>query len=287
MSTFPTRIGPYRILELLGQGAFSRVYRASLSLLGNQEYALKILRERCKPREVQTLLGECSKVKLLGTHPHLVQFYFAGWDQRLKRYYVVMELIQGSNAQQLVDESPLRQLSLEQALSIAVQVAIGLEHAHARGVLHLDVKPSNILVQRDHLVAKLADFGNAQLCEAKRGFARLPALGTSPYQPWELTPQGYRAGRRLDARSDVYELAVTLYYLLTGHLPHRNTEGLPAFPVGSWPDFPPSLEELLLGALSRDPDARPATMNMFRRALEAVRSPYPRQPRHAAVYTVL
>src|SRR5689334_13213572 len=79
----PDHIGPYQVLGLLGQGTMSRVYRASLPLLGHQEYAVKLLRERCKPREVSGFLGECAKVKRLGTHPHIVPLYFAGRDRRL------------------------------------------------------------------------------------------------------------------------------------------------------------------------------------------------------------
>src|SRR5215467_7941278 len=86
----PCSYWPYQVHGPLGQGTMSRVYRASLPLLGHQEYAVKLLRERCKPREVSTFLGECTKVKRLGTHPHLVPLYFAGRDRRLGRYYVVM-----------------------------------------------------------------------------------------------------------------------------------------------------------------------------------------------------
>src|SRR5690349_14521915 len=130
--TLPIRIGPYKVSDQLGQGAFSQVYRASLPLLGHQEYAVKLLRERCKPREVGAFLGECTKVKRLGTHPHLVPIYFAGLDRRLGRYYVVMELIEGTTAAALLAKIPQHQLPLEQAVTLIIQVALGLEHAHQR-----------------------------------------------------------------------------------------------------------------------------------------------------------
>lgn len=94
----PDQIDPYQVHGLLGQGTMSQVYRASLPLLGHQEYAVKLLRERCKPGEVSVFLGECSKVKRLGTSPHLVPLYFAGCDRRLGCYYVAMELVQGPTA---------------------------------------------------------------------------------------------------------------------------------------------------------------------------------------------
>src|SRR5579862_5352478 len=156
----PGSIGPYQVEGLLGQGTMSWVFQATLPLLGDQAYAVKLLRERCKPREVSAFLGECTKVKRLGVHPHIVQIHFAGLDRRLRRYYVAMELVRGRSAAEVLEAAPGHQLPLEQVLQIGVQVASALEHAHQRGILHLDVKPSNIVLEAEGNLAKLTDFGS-------------------------------------------------------------------------------------------------------------------------------
>ena len=236
----------------------SRVYRASLPLLGHQEYAVKLLRERCKPAEVSTFLGECTKVKRLGTHPHLVSLYFAGRDRRLLRYYVAMELVQGPPATQVLAETPAHQLPVERAVRIALQVASGLAHAHQRGILHLDVKPSNILLEAEGDLAKLTDFGSAQQQEDVAAQARHIRPGSPAYRAWELTLAGEEAGLVPDARSDVYGLAATLYHLLTGQVPQWTADGQLQPPTRWRGDVPEALEALLLSALSRDPEQRPA-----------------------------
>lgn len=271
---FPDRIGPYQVLGPLGQGAMSHVYRASLPLLGHQEYAVKLLRERCKPSEVSAFLGECTKVKRLGTHPHIVPLYFAGRDRRLGRYYVVMELIQGLTAAQLLAETPAHQLPVARAVRIATQVALGLEHAHQRGILHLDVKPSNILLEADGDRAKLTDFGSAQLQEDVSLLARYPRIGTPAYRAWEQTPTGTQAGLAPDRRSDIYGLAATLYHLLTGQVPQWTADGALRSPTQWCHELPGALEALLTSALSRDPEQRPQTMEAFRRALEEWTAPH-------------
>ncbi|HLW03631.1 MAG TPA: tetratricopeptide repeat protein [Ktedonobacterales bacterium] len=267
--TLPKTIGSYRVITLLGEGTMGAVYRARLPLMPEQDYAVKLLWERCKPKEVSTFLGECSKVKRLGTHPYLVPLHFAGRDRKLGRYYVAMEFVNGPTAAQLLNEMADRQLPLTDALRIALHGALGLEHAHQRGILHLDVKPSNILIQREGNLARLADFGNAQLIEGED--ERLPTYagrGTPAYMAWEQTLQGQQAGLHPDARTDVYGLAATLYELLTGHLPLPDEQGQQVPPRHWRADLPEALEYLLMRALSRDPEQRPATMYAFRRALE-------------------
>jgi tetratricopeptide (TPR) repeat protein len=269
VDALPKTIGSYQVISLLGEGAMGAVYRARLSLMPEQDYAVKLLWERCKPKEVSAFLGECSKVKRLGTHPHLVPLHFAGRDRKLGRYYVAMEYVDGPTAAQFLNEIADRQLPFADALRIALHAALGLEHAHQRGILHLDVKPSNILIQREGKLARLADFGNAQLME---GEDRRPPTdtgqGTPAYMAWEQTFQGQQAGLHPDARTDVYGLAATLYELLTGHLPLPDEQGRQTPPRHWRADLPEALEYLLMQALSRDPEQRPATMYAFRRALE-------------------
>ena len=268
----PRQIGPYRVISMLGQGAMGCVYRATLPLMGDQEYAVKLLWERCRPSEVSAFLGECSKVKRLGVHPQIILSHFAGRDRRLGRYYVVMELVNGPSAAQALAEAPGRQLPVEQALHIALHAAQGLEHAHQRGVLHLDVKPSNILIQAEEGIAKITDFGSAVVVGEATASSLSPEGATPAYRAWEQTPAGRRAGLRPDERTDVYGLAATLYELLTGHLPA--SAGANYIPATCWrADLPQSLVALLEQALSHDPEQRPTTMAAFRRTLEAALTP--------------
>jgi predicted ATPase len=269
----PSAIGPYRVEGLVGQGAASWVFQATLPLLGDQAYAVKLLRERCKPREISGFLGECSKVKRLGTHPHIVQLHFAGLDRRLRRYYVAMELVRGHTAAEVLEEAPGGQVPLEQALQIGVQVASALEHAHQRGILHLDVKPSNILWHEEEHLAKLTDFGSARLREDIPGLSAPPGGATPAYQAWEQTQAGRQAGMLPTERSDLYGLAATLYHLLTGQVPLPSETGQIRPPTDQRPDLPPALATLLLCALSRDPKERPATAYEFRCALELFVAP--------------
>ena len=271
-NTIPKSIGSYRIIGILGQGTMGCVYRAALPLMGGQEYAIKLLWDECKRTEVSAFLGECNKVKRLGVHPHILLIHFAGRDRRSRRYYVVMELVDGPSAAQLLDETPGRQLPLERVVRLAAQVSLGLEHAHQRGVLHLDVKPSNILIQRDGEMAKLADFGNALLLETESWQIGHVASGTPAYMPWEQTPSGRQAGLLPDARSDVYALAATCYELLTGCLPTSAERGQ-LLPLTHWrADLPEEIEAVLLRALSRDPQQRPAVAE-FRQRLEQALAP--------------
>jgi tetratricopeptide (TPR) repeat protein len=273
-SSIPRQVGSYRVKEVLGQGATGCVYRATLPLMGDQEYAVKLLWERCRPREVSAFLGECGKVKRLGTHPHITLIHFAGRDRRLGRYYVALELVSGPTAGQLAAQAPGHQLPLEEALRVVLHAALALEHAHQRGVIHLDVKPSNILLQADEGIAKITDFGSAMLSrEGAMLPAAYPETTTPAYRAWEQTAAGRKAGLRPGERSDVYGLAATLYELLTGHLP-APAEAEQQQPAAHFrADLPQPLETLLARALSRDPERRPATMAEFRQVIEAALAP--------------
>jgi hypothetical protein len=183
-------------------------------------------------------------------HPHVVAVHdFAVEDDR---GFLVMEHVDGTDLRGLLESG----LPRERALELLRQLCGALEYAHARGIVHRDVKPENVLVDREGR-AKLADFGLARFAGAAERRLTAPAqvLGTLHY----MAPEQYE-GRDVDARADVYSLGVLAYELLTGGLP-----------VGRFP--PPgagaAVDRAVLRALERDPARRHASVAEFRRALDA------------------
>ena len=220
-------LGPYRILEQLGQGGMGRVYKAEHRTLG-RTVALKVLAPSVlKSHKAQALfLREVQAVARL-VHPNLVTAFDA--DQAGGRYYLVLEYVNGPNLDQLVrGEGPL---PVGQACEFVRQVALGLQHAHERGLVHRDIKPSNILLQsaggagrEAYGLAKLGDFGLVRLTAPAAAGHDAPGtivtnanavMGTPDY----LSPEQARDVHKTDIRSDLYSLGCTLYYLLVGRVP--------------------------------------------------------------------
>jgi hypothetical protein len=155
-------------------------------------------------------------------------------------------------------------------------VAAALDHAHQRGVVHRDVKPSNVLV-RDDGVLKLGDFGVARLLE---GQARFAGRGTPPGTPAYMAPELARGDSSIDVRADVYSLGVMAYEMLVGRVPfavdaedvyatvRAHAEQPPPRPSTLRPGFPPLLQAALLWALQKPPERRPATAGEFAAALQ-------------------
>ncbi|HZT79199.1 MAG TPA: serine/threonine-protein kinase, partial [Gemmataceae bacterium] len=216
-------IGQYRVLELIGQGGMGRVFKAEHRTM-HRVVALKVLAPHLlnTDRAIDMFLREVRAVARL-VHPNIVTAFDA--NQVNGRYFLVLEYIDGPNLDQLVRRKG--PLPVGQACDFARQVALGLQCAHAAGMVHRDIKPANLLLQyRTDLpgaggLVKISDFGLARLQgPAEGGDGTLvckeqTVMGTPDF----LSPEQARDLHRTDIRSDLYSLGCTLYYLLTGQVP--------------------------------------------------------------------
>ena len=217
---FALKIDKYVLLNVIGQGGMGRVFLARDTRL-KRRVALKILsRERLSnPRHTARFLRE-AKIGAQLQHDNLVRIYDEGEDRGL--VYLVMEYIEGRNVSQLLTKSG--PIAPSMVALIGRQVALGLEHARLKGLIHRDVNPQNILVTRDG-TAKLTDLGLAiDLGDPDDVVTRDGAtVGTFDY----ISPEQARHPRSVDSRSDLYSLGCSLYHMLAGRVP---------FPSASLPE---------------------------------------------------
>jgi|GEM_PF-995260 len=225
------KIDRYVLLEMIGQGGMGRVYLAKDTRL-NRRVAIKILSpERVNnPRAIARFQRE-ARVGAQLQHEHLVRIYDEGESNG--KCYLVMEYIEGKNLGVIIAESGPMPPST--AANLVRQVALGLEHAQQKGLIHRDVNPFNILVTREGM-AKLTDLGLAiDLAEEGQVTRDGATVGTFDY----VSPEQARHSRAVDTRSDIYSLGCTLYHILAGQVP---------FPS-------PSLPEKLFGHQAVEPEA--------------------------------
>src|SRR5881396_3770135 len=253
-----TELGGYRIVESLGRGGMSVVYRAEHVRLGRQA-ALKLLAPGLGEADFSDRFLRESRLAASLDHPNIVPVYDAGEEDGL--LYIAMAYVEGTDLKTVVtEEGPL---PLRRALGIAGQVASALDAAHERGLVHRDVKPANILVGPDDR-AYLSDFGAVKEL-ASGGMTRTGSfVGTIEY----CAPEQIEGGD-VDARTDVYALGCVLYEALTGEQPfHRPSEvavlnahlhSPPPRPSKTVPGLPSALDGVIAKALAKPPLDRYAT----------------------------
>jgi serine/threonine protein kinase len=267
-------LGPYRIVEQLGEGGMGRVYKAEHRAFG-RIVALKALAPSVlkSDRALELFLREVRAIAQL-VHPNIVTAFDA--DRAANgRYYLVLEYVNGPNLDQLVREGG--PLPVGQACAYVRQAALGLQHAHERGLVHRDIKPSNLLLQRTgtggevHGVVKVSDFGLARLGEGdgdadEVGGTIVTKQNTVMGTPDYLSPEQARDLHLADIRSDLYSLGGTLYFLLTGEVPfpggtplqkllrHSTEETVPVERLR--PDVPPAVAAIVRRLMAKKPAAR-------------------------------
>jgi predicted Ser/Thr protein kinase len=265
LHAFPSG-GRYEILEEIGRGGMGVVYEARDKRL-DRVVAVKRLPDAlgADPNAVALLLREARSAARLN-HRNIVTVHDVDRDDGA--WFIVMERLEG----ELLSEVLARQgrLSPPAVIRVARQVAAGLAYAHERGIVHRDVKPSNLFVTRDRLV-KLMDFGVAKIVEEARRKKTLIG-GTPSY----MSPE-QAAGEPVDGRTDLYALGATLFELLTGEVPftrgdptyhHRLTA--PPDPRERAPAIPELLAALVLALLAKRPEARPASAAEVAERLRAI-----------------
>lgn len=244
----------------------SEVLRGEDVLL-QRPVAVKLLLDYGDPRSIARFEQEAQILARL-QHPNVISVFDAGVDNGER--FIVMELVEGPTLRELLDTEG--RLTPERAGEIASRLASALEFAHGKGVIHRDVKPSNVLLPADGGV-KLADMGIARLLSPEALTATLSVRGTAGY----ISPEQVRADR-VDARADLYSLGCVLFEMLTGRTPfegdlaalsyaHTHT---PAPRVRSInPAVPAAIDELVAAMLEKDPARRPQTGEEVQRSLAA------------------
>jgi serine/threonine-protein kinase len=279
--------GRYRLLERLGRGGFGVVWRAEDAVL-EREVAVKTLALAAPDETALARFEREARALARLDHPNVVAVFDSGFDGGTA--YMVMQLVSGpSLATVLAEEGPL---PIDRELDYGAQAAAGLAAAHAAGLVHRDVSPANLLLDRGDVV-KLVDFGIARLVE---GSMTLTATGTVFATPGYVAPE-QAEGRPADARSDLYALGCVLYALLTGDPPFLAEHPLgviqqhltqPPLPLPARrADVPAELDRLVRALLAKDPRDRPGDAGEVARRLEAVRRagaatatvPLPQRPR--------
>ena len=254
------RLGPYAITGQIGQGGMAHVYKGHHQAL-NRDVAIKIILAHLADDTdfLARFHREAQAVAAL-RHPHIVQVYDFGVQDNL--YYMVMEFMTGGTLKDRLAESNLKGnlISLADAVKIIGEIAAALDYAHTQGIIHRDLKPANIMFTAAGQ-AVLTDFGLARLM----GSTRHTASGTSWGTPVYMSPEQAQGGRG-DERSDIYSLGVIFYELVTGRVPFEAdtpfgfimkhlSEAVPP-PRNLNPQLPDAVEQVILRALAKEPDAR-------------------------------
>jgi hypothetical protein len=264
----PEAINGYQLIRPLGKGGMGTVYEAEEAASGRR-VALKLIgAEFVSSKDAVERFRQEGRLASMIAHPRCV-FVLAA-DEDAGRPFLVMELMPGETLKDLVDQQG--PLPVEQAVVKILDVIEGLQAVHRFGLIHRDIKPSNCFLEADGRV-KIGDFG---LSKSLLKDAHLTRTGTFMGTPLFASPEQVR-GERADQQSDVYSVAATLYYLLTGRAPFQSGDAAvtlariaadPAPPMRSIrPDLPAGLDEIVLRGLDRDRQRRWKSLEEMRQAL--------------------
>ncbi|HEX7122643.1 MAG TPA: serine/threonine-protein kinase, partial [Gemmatimonadaceae bacterium] len=279
----------YELLGEIGRGGMAVVYRARDRRL-DRPVALKILPpELAHDPAIRTRFAREAHTAAQLSHPHIVPIHDVGDREGVA--YFVMGLVTGGNLAALLAREP--KLPIPEVRRLLCEIADALAYAHTRGVIHRDIKPDNILLDRDSGRAMVTDFGIARAMEAG---GRLTATGIAVGTPTYMSPEQAVGEREVDGRSDLYSLGVIGYQMLTGRVPFSASNSMALLlkhvterprPLSELrPDTPRAIREAIERALLKSPEDRWPTAAAFREALLEEASPTWRaEPREPVRYT--
>lgn len=244
----------YEIIEQIGTGGMSYVYKAKDHKL-NRYVAVKVLKSEFSENK-----GFVSKFRVEAqaaaglAHPNIVNVYDVGEDNGL--HYIVMELVEGITLKDYIEKKA--RLSVKEAISIAIQVSMGIEAAHNNHIIHRDIKPQNIIISREGKV-KVTDFGIARAATSNTITSNV--MGSVHYTSPEQARGGYS-----DEKSDIYSLGITMFEMLTGRVPFNGEttvsiaikhiqDEMPS-PRDYVPEIPVSVEQIIFKCTQKSPDRR-------------------------------
>lgn len=244
----------YEIIEKVGSGGMADVYKAKCHRL-NRFVAIKILKSEFSSDRsfVNKFRGEAQSAAGL-SHPNIVNVYDVGDDDGL--YYIVMELVEGITLKKFIERKG--NLEIKEAIGISIQIAQGMEAAHANHIIHRDIKPQNIIISKEGKV-KVTDFGIAKATTSNTITSN--AMGSVHY----LSPEQARGGYS-DEKSDIYSLGVTMYEMLSGKVPfagdnnvsvalaHIQGEAVPLHEIN--PDIPRGVDMIVQKCMQKKPERR-------------------------------
>ncbi|GGB37364.1 hypothetical protein GCM10011492_30160 [Flexivirga endophytica] len=274
----PARFGHYELHEVIGTGGMGQVARATDTRLG-RDVALKVMHPAtAADDEYRARFQREAAIVARLTDPHVIPIH--GYGEIDGRLYLDMRLVKGRNLAQLLDRG---RLEVSRTLDLLSQIAAALDSAHRAGLVHRDVKPSNILVDPKGF-AYLVDFGIAASITQQDLTATGQIVGSASY----MAPERLQSPPRSDARSDVYSLACVLYQSLTGSKPFvagEQVQLISAHLNAAPPslrkhrgDLPDALDRVVRSGMAKDPSQRPATATELMDAARSAMS----QPRRSA-----
>ena len=262
--------GRYLIQSLVGVGGMANVYRGVDEKTGNA-IAVKVLKEEFLDNEelVRRFKNESKAISIL-SHPNIVKVYDVSVTDRLQ--YIVMEYVDGITLKEYLKQRG-GALTWKETVHFATQVLGALQHAHAKGIIHRDVKPQNIMLLADGSI-KMMDFGIARFSRAQSQTVSDKAIGSVHY----ISPEQAK-GDRTDARTDIYSVGVMLYEMLSGRLPFDGDGAVsiaimqisdkpkPLAQVA--PNVPEGLRQITEKAMEKDPATRYQSAQEMLDAIEA------------------
>ena len=282
--------GKYEIVKLLGEGGMGAVYEARVTegaeAFENGRCAVKLINDEAVARDevlITRFKREAQAAQKVHS-PHIVEIHDAGHDDATGHPFMVMEMLQGENALQVLDR--IGPMPPQLAVRVGIQTCRGLAEAHEAGVVHRDIKPANLFLCQDGpdiVTVKLLDFGVAKFKmdqASESDNESLTRTGSMLGSPMYMSPEQARGLKTIDHRADIWSMGIVMHQLLSGRVPHQDIDGLGELIITICSETPPlvseqapwvstKLAEVIGSALQLSSDDRFQTAREMAEALEA------------------